>query len=129
MEAISIISIVLNALFGGGMLFQFMTLRAQKNKASAEAEGAKALAESTELSNTETAIKIWREMAQQLKTELQDSGSRYAEVAKQVEDLRKEVNKLTAASNKILKMLDKITHDNLEKVVAQIKDEINGKNT
>lgn len=66
-------------------------------------------------------------MALELKKELQESRAKYLEVGKQVDDLRKEVNKLTAASNKILKMLDKITHDNLEKVVEQIKDEINGK--
>lgn len=121
------LSILLNALLSGGILFQFLTFKGQKNKVNAEAEGAKALAESTELSNTEQAIKIWREMAQQLKAELQESGNKYSEMAKQVEELRKEVNKLTAASNKILKMLDKITHENLETVVKQIKNEINGK--
>jgi len=134
MDLFSTLSIAMNALLGGGMLFQFFTVKALKNKANAEAEGAKASAESTELDNVDKAIKIWREMAVQLKEELQQSGckyseiaQRYTEVAKQVDELRKEVNKLTCASNKILKMLDKITHDNLEKIVEQIKDEINGK--
>jgi hypothetical protein len=127
MELGSIISIVLNALLGGGMLFQFFTVKALKNKANAEAEGAIATAESTELDNVEKAIAIWREMAQQLKAELAESGSKYTEVAKQVEELRKEVCKLTATSNKILKLLDRITHENLDKMVEQIKNEINGK--
>lgn len=127
MDLFGIISIVLNALLGGGMLFQFFTVKALKNKANAEAEGAKATAKSIELDNVDEAITIWREMAIELKNELQDSRAKYLEVGKQVEDLRKEVNKLTTASNKILKMLDRITHDNLEKVIEQIKDEINGK--
>jgi len=119
MDFTTIIITVIGTIFGGG-LGSFVTIRTQKKKAAAEAE-------STELDNVEKAITIWREMAQQLKTELEQSGTRYVEVAQQVDELRKEVNKLTAASNKILKMLDKITHDNLEKVVEQIKNEINGK--
>lgn len=127
MDLFGTISIVLNALLGGGILFQFFTIKAQRTKASAEADGAKATAESTELDNVDKAITIWREMAVELKNELQESRTKYLEVGKQVEDLRKEVCKLTATSNKILKMLDRITHDNLEKVIEQIKDEINGK--
>ncbi|OFX62693.1 MAG: hypothetical protein A2066_18850 [Bacteroidetes bacterium GWB2_41_8] len=122
-----IISVIVNALLGGGLIFQFFTVKALRNKANAEAEGAKASAESTELDNVDKAIKIWREMAEQLKNELQESRAKYMEVGKQVDDLGKQVNKLTTASNKILKMLDLIKHDNLEKVIEQIKDEINGK--
>lgn len=127
MDLFQLLSISLNALLGGGMLLQFFTMKALRAKVNAEADGAKATAESTELDNVDKAIKIWREMAEQLKNELHDSRSKYVEIGVQVDELRKEVNKLTCASNKILKMLDKITHDNLEKVVEQIKNELNGK--
>ena len=50
------ISTMLSALFGGGLIFSLLTIRAQKKKANAEAKG-------SELTNVETAIKIWREMS------------------------------------------------------------------
>ena len=127
MDLFQVLSIILNALLGGGMLFQFFTVKALKLKANAEAEGARATAESTELDNVDKVIKMWREMTQQLKDDLLESRQRYEDVGKQVDDLRKEVNKLTTTSNKILKMLDRITHENLDKVIEQIKNEINGK--
>jgi len=126
MEFTTILITAISTLLGGGIGAIF-TLRASRKKAFAEAAGANAQAESTELDNVEKAITIWREMAVELKNELQESRTKYLEVGKQVEDLRKEVCNLTATSNKILKMLDRITHDNLEKVIEQIKDEINGK--
>ena len=127
MTPLGILSIVLNALLGGGLLFQFITLRAQRKKADAEAEGAKATAETTELKNVETAISIWREMALQLKNELENQRSQYVEVTTHVDALRREVKRLTEASNKILKLLDRITPENLERMKEQIKAEINGK--
>lgn len=127
MTPLGILSIVLNALLGGGFLFQFITLRAQRKKADAEAEGAKATAETTELKNVETAISIWREMALQLKDELEQSRTQYLEVTKHVDDLRKEIKGLRETSNKILKLLDRITPENLERMKEQIKNELNGK--
>jgi predicted nucleic acid-binding Zn-ribbon protein len=141
MDVFGIISIVFNALLGGGMLFQFFTVKALRNKANAEAEGAKATAESTEIGNVKEVIAIWKDMTESLKTELQQSRvkymeigdelqktkNNYIEIGKQVVELKDVVSKLTETIKKIPKMLDKINHDNLEKVVAQIKDEINGK--
>jgi predicted RNase H-like nuclease (RuvC/YqgF family) len=119
-----VVSIALNLIFGGGFIITLLTLRAQRKKAGAEAKGAEATAESTELDNVEKAIKIWREMAESLKTELMASNERYDAVAKQVEALRKDVQKLNCTNQKILKLLDKISHDNLESTVAEIKEEI-----
>ena len=123
-----IASLALNLIFGGGIIITFITLKAQRKKADAEADGAIATADSTELDNVEKAIKIWREMAMELKNELTTARTKYEEVSVQVEALRKDVQKLNTISTRILKMLDKITHENLEKMVETIKDEIQKSN-
>lgn len=123
-----IISLVLNLVFGGGLIFQFLTVRSQRKKAASEAKGAEATAEGTELENVETAIRIWREMAIAMNKELLESRTKYEEVARELEALRKEVRQLNFTSNRILKLLDKITHENLEKMVEVIKDEIQKNN-
>ena len=126
-DLLSIISIVLNGLLGGGFFIQFVTLRSLRVKAQAEADTASANTDSVELENVNKAITIWREMAESLKLELKESRAKYSEVAMQVEALRKEVAKVNNTSNKILRLLDRITIDNLEKIVEAIKSEINEK--
>ncbi len=130
-----VISIILNALLGGGLLLQFITLRSVKAKAQAEAETARAetetvkvATESSELDNVEKAITIWRNTAEKMSKEADEYRQRYSDLAREVAKLREDVNKQTASINKILKLLDRITHENLEKIVEQIKNEINGKN-
>jgi len=119
-----VVSTIVASIFGGGFVGSFLTVRAQRKKATAEAKGAEATAESTELDNVEKAIKIWREMAESLKTELTASNAKYDAVAKQVEALRKDVKQLNCTNQKILKLLDKISHENLESTVEEIKSEI-----
>jgi len=126
-DLLSIISIILNGLLGGGFFIQFVTLRSLRVKAKAEAETANANTDSVELENVNRAITIWREMAESLKAELKESRDKYSEVVEQVEALRKEVAKVNNKSNKILRLLDRITIDNLERIVEQIKVEINEK--
>jgi len=118
------ISLALNLVFGGGFLISFLTLRAQRKKAGAEAKGAEATAESTELDNVEKAIRIWREMAENLKTQRDEAITSFGEVSKQVEALRRDVKKLNSTNQKILKLLDQISHENLERMVKEIKEEI-----
>jgi len=124
-EFIQLISLVLNLIFGGGFLITFLTLKAQKKKAGAEAKGAEATAESTELSNVSQAIKIWREMAESLKAELEVSRLKYDVVLGSVLKLQKSVDRLNCTNGKILRLLDKISHENLERTVEEIKLEIN----
>jgi redox-regulated HSP33 family molecular chaperone len=109
---------------GGGFLITILTLRAQRKKANAEAKGADALAESTELDNVTKAITIWREMAENMSKELADSRAKYDEVTSLVKKLQSSVDKLNCTNQKILKLLDKISHENLESTVAEIKNEI-----
>jgi predicted nucleic acid-binding Zn-ribbon protein len=128
MNLTEIISLFLNAMLGGGMAIQFLTLRSIKAKARGEADAIEASVAGTELENVEKAIKIWREMAESLKNELKDSREKYTEVACQVDALRKEVARVNTTSNKILRLLDRITHENFDKIVGQIKTEINDGN-
>lgn len=109
-----IISLIANVLFGGGLIVTLLTLRSTKKKAGAEAK-------SKELDNVQEAITIWREMAESLKLELQSSRENYAEMTKQVERLKCAVTRLTTVNNKMVKLLDKITPDNLDSMVKEIK--------
>lgn len=111
------ISLILNILFGGGLFISLATLRSVKKTALSKAEKAAAEARADEIRNVGSAIKIWREIAE-------DMTLKYNEVSSQVQMLSNEVTKLTRASNKIARMLDKITHDNLEESVRDIKKEL-----
>lgn len=125
MDLTAIIITVFSALFGGG-IGSVITFKATRKKAGAEAKGAEATAESTELDNVEKAIKIWREMAESLKTELENSRSKYDEVTRQVIDLKKAVDRLNSSNQRILKLLDRISPENMDKLIAEIKHEIKG---
>jgi predicted RNase H-like nuclease (RuvC/YqgF family) len=116
-----LISLILNIVFGGGFLLTAVTLRAQKKKADAEAKN-------SELDNVQEAIKIWREMAESLKAERDEYKQSYAEVLRhnsemeeQVEAIRKELTRLTNINSKMVKLLDKITAENLSEMIETIK--------
>ena len=118
MSTFDIISLVLNLLFGGGLFISLATLRSTKKEASHKAEKAAAEARADEIKNVESAIKIWREMAETMT-------DNYNKMNGQVEKLTKEVTRLTNINSKIVKLLDKITPENLERTVEAIKQEIN----
>lgn len=113
------ISLVLNAILGGGFLVTLITLRSTRKKASAEAKG-------SELDNVQEAIGIWREMAENLKKELSESRAEndvlQIEMRKEIEGLRKAISKLSTINNKMLKLLDKITPENIDSMIKQIKE-------
>ena len=114
MEWGQIISLVLNLVLGSGFLVTFVTLKATKKKAEAEAK-------TSELDNVQEAVKIWREMAENLKAELDNNRSNQKDMVSQIETLRNEVQRLTAINNKIVLLLNKITPDNLDLMIEQIK--------
>jgi hypothetical protein len=51
MDWTGIVSLVLNLLFGGGLLVTLVTLKSERNKAAAEAKGA-------EISNTDKLLEV-----------------------------------------------------------------------
>lgn len=109
-----LISLVLNAVLGGGLLVTLFTLRSTRKKASEEAKA-------SELDNVQDAIAIWRETAETLQKELEQSRERHQSVQKEIESLRRAVTRLTSVNNKMVKLLDKITPENLDSMVEQIK--------
>ena len=113
----SLISTLVNVMLGGGFLFNFLTIRAQKKKANAEAKG-------SELTNVETAIKIWREMAESLSDELKEQQLKTIEMKNELEKLSNEVKRLTCINSRIVRLLDKITPENLAYTVEEIKKTI-----
>lgn len=115
-----LISTLVNVVLGGGLFVTMLTLRSQKKKVAAEAKSAEAAAESAELDNAENLARMWRENFEALNLELKDTRLRAAEMALQVEALRKEVEKLTRIQNKIANLLNTIEHPN----VAKIKEEL-----
>lgn len=127
MDWTTIISSVLSFIFGGGLLMLF-TLRPSVKKADAEADKSQSEAKTTELDNVQEAIKIWREMAEGMKAERDEYKASFLEVtqhntemATQMDAIRKELAKLSAINNKMVKLLDKITPDNLNEMVDKIK--------
>jgi len=122
MSLFDILSLIFNVLLGGGLLGTIVSLKAQKNKANAEAKGAEANAESTELDNVDKAVKIWRDLAENMELRNKELQKNYEELLTEVRSLRQEVRKQNSTINKILKILDSIDHDNLEQKVQEAKD-------
>lgn len=108
---------IVSTLLTGGLIVTIVTLKATKKEADAKAQQALAEAQSKELENTNAAIKIWREMAEQL-------SQKYDVVMDELDKLRKEVSRLNRINTRIVKLLDKITPENMEMIVEQIKQEI-----
>lgn len=117
MEWTSLITLLLSTLAGSG-IGSLVTLRAQRTKANAESRG-------SELDNVEDAVKIWRELAESFKNELQQARTDNAEITKQVDMLRREVVRLTRTNSDIIRMLKRLTPENLEESVRDIINEIN----
>lgn len=122
--AMQIISLVLNFLFAGGFIITLINLKSVKQEASGKAQKAVAEAEKEvaavkkdEIQNVEAAIKIWREMAESM-------AERHDETMREVQALRCEVNRLRLINNRIVRLLDKITPDNLQTTVDKIKQEM-----
>src|SRR5690554_5062448 len=112
-----LLSLALNILLGSGLFVTLITLQSVRKEAGGKAQKAVAEARTDEIQNVEAAIKIWRGIAQ-------DMAEKYDQVAAQVERLSKEVKRLNSINNRIVKLLDKITAENIEIMVDAIKQTI-----
>lgn len=117
MAPVEIISLILNLVLGGSLIVTLITLRATKLEADANAKKAVAVAKASEIENVDSAVKIWRELAEKM-------AERQNELAERVEELNVEVRRLKNATNKVARLLDRITPDNLGEMVEKIKQEI-----
>jgi hypothetical protein len=124
----------LGVIGGGGVTYLF-TLKAIRKEAMAKADQAtedvnktKSEVKSSELDQVQEAITIWRGIAEDMKTERDEYKANFllvsnhnAEMALQLESIRKELAKLSTINSKMVKLLDKITPDNLNEMVDKIK--------
>lgn len=110
-------SLVLNLALGTGLVVTIATLRSAKVEAAANARKAEAAAKASEIENVESVIKLWRTLAESM-AEKQDS------LTTQVEELSSEVRRLKNATNRVARLLDKITPENMSEMVDAIKKEI-----
>lgn len=117
MDWFGLISLVLNVVLSGGLIVTFVTLKSTRVTADANAKKAIAEAKADELKNVESAIKIWRDMAENM-------ADRVEVLSVQVDKLNKEVTRLNAINTKILKAMDRITPDTFDEVIAKIKKDI-----
>lgn len=128
MDWIELLVVVFGFVGSGYGLYGMVTVKAQRRKADAEANKVREEVKTNELDNVQEAIKIWREMAESLKAERDEYKQSYLEVqkhnadmAEQLEAIRKELTRLTNINSKMVKLLDKITPENLSEMVDTIK--------
>ncbi len=114
---IEIVSVLLNLVLVPSLIIAVATLRSTRKKAAADAEKAEAETKKSELENVESAISIWRQLAEEME-------GRQRELSRQVDVLSTEVKRLKNATNRVARLLDKITAENMAETVQQIRDEI-----
>ena len=114
---IEIMSLVLNLVLGTGLIVTMATLRSAKVEAAANAKKAEAAARASEIENVESVIKLWRGLAESM-AEKQEF------LTTQVEELNTEVRRLKNATNRVARLLDRITPENMSEMVDAIKKEI-----
>jgi uncharacterized protein HemX len=120
-----VVSTLINVILGGGFIVTLITLKQQKKRSQGEADQAAAQADSIELNNVEKAIEIWREIATDLKLKLKEAEEKSDRMADEIAQLRTEVKRLSVSNRKMIEMLNKITPENLERMIEKIKDEFN----
>ncbi len=106
----TIVTTLIGSVMGGGLTY-LITLKSQKKRANGEADQAVAVAQNQEIKNVEEAITIWKQIAFDLKAEM--------------EDLKKQNNALKCQNSQIIRMLKSITPENIRKVLDEIEKEIN----
>ena len=67
----NIITIVATSVMSGGLTY-LVTIKSQKKRATGEADQAVAVAQNREIKNVEEAIAIWKQIAFDLKAEMED---------------------------------------------------------
>lgn len=112
-----VVSLLLNLILGSAVWVQWVTIKSVKSEAASNAKKAEANAQASEIQNVEAVITLWREMAEKMAADR-------ASLAEQVEDLSSEVRRLKNATNRMARLLDKITVENFAETIETIKKEI-----
>lgn len=124
MGIIEIISLILNILFGGGLwlsLVQIKQIREQKDeeirRLKVDTKQVVVDIERTEIQNIENLARMWREQAELLERKLDVMQTK-------IDKLEGDLLKMNKLNNKIYKLLDKVSRENWEQLVEQVKDEL-----
>lgn len=124
MGTIEIISLALNVLFGGGLwlsLVQIKQIREQKDeeirRLKVDTKQVVVDTERTEIQNIENLARMWREQAELLERKLDAMQTK-------IDKLEGDLLKMNKLNNKIYKLLDKVSRENWEQLVEQVKDEL-----
>ena len=114
----SIISLVLNAVLGGGLILTLVTLKAQKRQAEATADQAAASAKQTVASANTTEIQNMVQIAEEWKKFSEEAELRYNSMNKlmqqQIAVLQDDVAKLSNQLNQVIIIIKEINHENIE---------------
>ena len=131
-SVMELIMLILNLLLGGGLILTLITLRSYKMKtrgealqATAQAEVVRQQADSAEIDNVDKIAKMWREQAESFENLWKTKEEQLISLCTIVEERKGEVHRLVTINTKIVKSLDKINADNYEKIIEQIKADIN----
>ncbi len=128
---VSLVSVIVNALLGGGLLLTLVTLKSYKIKAQGEALQSTARAEVTaneatasEIENVDKVATMWRELSEKLDEKLKSRDKEVELLRESVDKLATEVRRLRAINSRIVNSLDKIDSQNYEAIVTQLKQDI-----
>lgn len=124
MGTIEIISLVLNVLFGGGLwlsLVQIKQIKEQKDeeirRLKVDTKQVAVDTERAEIQNIENLARMWREQAELLEKKLDAMQGK-------IDKLEYNLLKMNILNNKIYRLLDKVSRENWEQLVEQVKDEL-----
>ena len=124
MGTIETISLVLNVLFGGGLwlsLVQIKQIKEQKDeeirRLKVDTKQVAVDTERTEIQNIENLARMWREQAELLEKKLDTMQTK-------IDKLENDLLKMNKLNNKIYKLLDKVSRENWEQLVEQVKEEL-----
>jgi len=112
----TILAAVISSGFTGSVTY-WVTFKAMRKKSNAEADAA-------ELTNTQTMIKMWRDMAQDLADKLNELQIKYDSVLVQVDEMRKSIDKLNTSNARILTLLNKMKPENFTRIISEIEKEL-----
>lgn len=124
MRAVEVISLILNVLFSGGLwlsLIQIKQIKEQKDeeirRLKADTKQVAVDTERAEIQNIENLARMWREQAELLEKKLDAMQGK-------IDKLEYNLLKMNILNNKIYRLLDKVSRENWEQLVEQVKDEL-----
>lgn len=122
----TMISLVINLIFGGGLLVTLVTLKAQKQQAEATAKSTEVQAEGNEIDNVDKVAKMWREYAeaseQRYQLTIDKMSTEMSAMHQRMADMEGTIKKLTTTNNQILKIVRDINHENLDQKKQEAAD-------